>query len=116
MLRGAPPYPCLRYTAGRFRRRKKPGRVGRAYRRVLVWSQRNLPPGLGLVVGLVLIIGGLFGILPVLGFWMIPLGIAVAADVAVVWRWLRKWWKSCMFYRLWPGKDEYFCHKKNREK
>ncbi|WP_340689126.1 hypothetical protein [Salipiger bermudensis] len=37
-----------------------------------------MPPGLRLVLGLLLIIGGILGFLPILGFWMIPLGFAVA--------------------------------------
>ena len=53
------------------------------------WVKAHVPPGLRLVLGLVLIVGGIFGFLPVLGFWMIPLGIAVAAlDVVPVWHWL----------------------------
>ena len=30
------------------------------------------------MLGLLLIIGGILGFLPILGFWMIPLGVAVA--------------------------------------
>ena len=37
-----------------------------------------MPRGLRLVLGLLLIGGGVLGFLPILGFWMIPLGIAVA--------------------------------------
>ncbi|MEL7256844.1 MAG: GNAT family N-acetyltransferase [Pseudomonadota bacterium] len=49
-----------------------------------------MPPGLRLVFGLLLIIGGIFGFLPILGFWMIPLGIGVAAlDVMPLYRRLR---------------------------
>ncbi len=51
------------------------GRLARA----LVAIRRRVPPGLRLVLGLFLIAGGILGFLPVLGFWMIPLGIAVAA-------------------------------------
>ncbi len=43
--------------------------------------ERHLPnnkPG-RIIVGVVLIILGFFGFLPILGFWMIPLGIAVLA-------------------------------------
>ncbi|PPB82143.1 hypothetical protein LV82_00065 [Albidovulum inexpectatum] len=47
-------------------------------RRWLVRINRSVPPGLRVVVGLLLIVGGIFGFLPVLGFWMIPLGIGVA--------------------------------------
>ncbi|SEL22542.1 hypothetical protein SAMN05443999_104129 [Roseovarius azorensis] len=65
-------------------------KLRRMRRRVQLWSGRRLPPGLRLVVGILLIGGGVLGFLPVLGFWMIPLGIAVAAlDVVPVLRWLR---------------------------
>ena len=56
------------------------------FKRALVWIRASVPPGLRLVLGLLLIIGGIFGFLPVLGFWMIPLGIAVAAlDIKLIW-------------------------------
>ncbi len=49
-----------------------------------------------LVVGLLLIVGGLFGFLPVLGFWMIPLGLLIlSVDLAIVRRYRRRfevWW------------------------
>ncbi|MEO1139218.1 MAG: GNAT family N-acetyltransferase [Pseudomonadota bacterium] len=46
-----------------------------------------MPPGLRLILGIVLIIGGVFGFLPILGFWMIPLGVAVAAlDIRPLYR------------------------------
>ena len=47
--------------------------------RMLVRVRRTLPPGTRLPAGIVLIIGGTLGFLPVLGFWMIPLGVGVAA-------------------------------------
>ena len=59
-------------------------------RQALDWIGGNVPPGVRLVLGLLLIGGGLLGFLPVLGFWMIPLGIAVAAiDVRSFLRLLR---------------------------
>lgn len=62
----------------------------RMIRRVQIWTRRHIPPGLRLVAGLVLIGGGVLGFLPILGIWMVPLGVAVAAlDVVPVWRWLR---------------------------
>ncbi len=65
-------------------------RVRRARRRAQVWSKRNLPPGLRLVLGLLLMLGGVFGFLPVIGFWMFPLGVAVAAlDIVPIVRWIR---------------------------
>lgn len=53
--------------------------------------------GAGLVVG-----GGVFGFLPILGYWMVPVGLVVlAADNAVIRRFNRKtgvaiagWWKG----------------------
>ncbi|WP_319826305.1 hypothetical protein [Thalassovita sp.] len=58
------------------------------------WFRRRLPPGLRLVAGLLLMVGGVFGFLPVVGFWMLPLGVAVAAlDVLPVWRALRRRFK-----------------------
>lgn len=61
--------------------------------RLRLWRRcirRRLPPGTRLPLGLLLIAGGVLGFLPVLGFWMIPLGVAVAAmDLAPLWRRLR---------------------------
>ena len=49
-----------------------------------------------ILIGLALILGGVFGFLPVLGFWMIPLGLAVifidAPAVRRIWSRLRNWW------------------------
>lgn len=48
-------------------------------------------------LGLLLIAGGVLGFLPVLGFWMIPLGLLViffdAPWVRERWRRARAWWK-----------------------
>ena len=50
-------------------------------------GKRRIPPGLRLFVGLLLVLGGLVGFLPILGFWMIPLGIAVASlDIPPLYR------------------------------
>ncbi|WP_232618325.1 hypothetical protein [Pseudooceanicola marinus] len=48
-------------------------------RRALVRIRRTLPPGTRLPVGLLLMVGGILGFLPIVGFWMLPLGVAVAA-------------------------------------
>jgi hypothetical protein len=57
------------------------------YERSRAWVRDHVPPGLRLVLGLVLIAGGVLGFLPVLGFWMVPLGLAIAAlDVRPLWR------------------------------
>jgi len=60
------------------------------FKRALARVRRTVPPGLRLVLGLLLIVGGVFGFLPILGFWMIPLGVAVAAlDISPLWRRIR---------------------------
>jgi len=55
---------------------------------------KSKPLRIGL--GIVLIGCGLLGFLPVLGFWMIPLGLLVlSVDLPVVRRWRRQltvWW------------------------
>ncbi|MFG6564799.1 hypothetical protein ACGYLI_11310 [Sulfitobacter sp. 1A13421] len=53
-----------------------------------VWIQRRVPPGFRFALGLLLICGGILGFLPILGFWMLPLGLMVAAmDVRLFRRW-----------------------------
>lgn len=60
-------------------------------RRMLVRIRRRVPPGARTLLGLCLVAGGTLGFLPVLGFWMIPLGILVIGlDVRPVLRWLRE--------------------------
>lgn len=54
------------------------------------------PPLLRIVVGIAMIIGGMLGFLPVLGFWMLPLGVLVlSVDLHPVRRMRRRievWW------------------------
>lgn len=65
-------------------------RTLRIVARVRHWTRGHVPFGLRLPLGLVIIALGFLGFLPVLGFWMIPVGVAVAAlDVAPMWRWAR---------------------------
>ena len=50
--------------------------------RTLLWGNNHVPPGLRTIVGFLFMVGGVFGFLPVLGFWMIPLGVAfVSLDI-----------------------------------
>lgn len=66
-------------------------RLRRLRRRLQVWTKRHVPPGLRLMLGLILMGLGVLGFLPVLGFWMLPLGVAIAAlDVVPILRWLRQ--------------------------
>lgn len=50
-----------------------------------------------IALGIALIVGGVLGFLPVLGFWMIPLGLLVLSyEFARVRRWRRRsivWWE-----------------------
>ncbi len=50
-----------------------------------------------LAIGIGLIVLGIFGFLPILGFWMIPLGLLVLShEIAAVRRWRRRlvvWWE-----------------------
>jgi len=57
---------------------------------------------LRLAIGGLLVVGGLFGFLPVLGFWMLPLGFLVlATDIPAVRRINRR--VSVAVKRWWTG-------------
>jgi hypothetical protein len=47
-------------------------------------------------IGVILVLGGFLGFLPVLGFWMVPLGLMVLSiDLPIARRWRRRievWW------------------------
>lgn len=65
----------------------------RQFKVALVKIRQTVPPGLRLLLGILLMIGGLFAFLPVLGLWMIPFGFAVAAlDIVPIWRWIKSRW------------------------
>jgi purine-cytosine permease-like protein len=67
-----------------------------------LFSRENLPKSKAarIAIGVLLVIFGLVGFLPILGFWMVPAGLAVLAiDIPVVRRFTRKasatirrWW------------------------
>ncbi|MEE9587382.1 MAG: hypothetical protein V3V97_05100 [Hyphomicrobiaceae bacterium] len=64
---------------------------------------------LRIAVGVVLILGGILGFLPILGFWMIPLGLLIlSVDIPLVRRWRRqgevrlmRWWRTSGVRRAW---------------
>lgn len=59
-------------------------KLARARMRVMRWTARR-PAGVRSLIGVGLMLGGVLGFLPVLGFWMVPLGVAVIAlDVALI--------------------------------
>ena len=65
--------------------KKKPDfrqRIAGTTYRILRWGRDHVPPGVRSLVGILFMIGGVFGFLPILGFWMLPLGMAfVAMDI-----------------------------------
>jgi hypothetical protein len=66
-----------------------PGRAGSA----MAWLISPAASLLRLPLAVLFIIGGIFSFLPVLGVWMLPLGILlIAVDVALVRRWVVKTW------------------------
>ena len=56
---------------------------------------RSLPLYWRLSIGVVFVLGGFMWFLPVLGIWMLPLGLVVLAfDIPFMRRWMRAWAKS----------------------
>lgn len=60
--------------------------------RTAVWSDRHLPPGVRAGLGVLAMAGGVVGFLPVLGFWMFPLGVVlIALDIPPFRRRVLRW-------------------------
>lgn len=63
-----------------------------------MFSYKKLPQNrvIRITLGVLFVIGGVFGFLPILGFWMIPVGLLfLSIDFAIARRWRRKievWW------------------------
>jgi hypothetical protein len=72
-------------------------------RSALAWVLRPEAKWLRIPLGLVLILAGFLGFLPILGFWMIPLGaLLLAEDFPLVRKpttrvldAIESWWKRC---------------------
>jgi hypothetical protein len=57
---------------------------------------------LRITIGVSLVLGGLVGFLPILGFWMVPLGLLVlSVDIPRVRRWRRRF--AVWFARRYPN-------------
>jgi hypothetical protein len=70
-------------------RSRLPGRLGR----FVEWLTGPHGRPLRIPLGVLFLAGGLLGFLPVLGFWMMPLGILlIAIDVPFVRRWVIRVW------------------------
>ncbi|MCH8348307.1 MAG: hypothetical protein IH901_07450 [Proteobacteria bacterium] len=63
-----------------------------------IFSYKNLPKNrvIRITLGILFIIGGILGALPILGFWMFPIGLLfLSVDFAIARRWRRRievWW------------------------
>ena len=75
--------------------------TGERLRRIRILGREFIMPRsrlLRIVIGFLLVLGGMLGFLPVLGFWMIPLGLVVLSyEFAMVRRWRRRsevWWAN----------------------
>jgi hypothetical protein len=55
------------------------GRVPRTVACLLRWLRQPFSRLVRIPIGIVLVLCGLLGFLPILGFWMVPLGLAVIA-------------------------------------
>jgi hypothetical protein len=88
----------------------------RRLRRAFAWGRLKLPFGLRTLFGLLLVVGGILGFLPILGFWMIPLGVAlIALDVPPLRRRLQSWLHRVVPpRRRWRGRRE-IGHRKDEE-
>lgn len=60
--------------------------------RIALWSDRHLPPGVRAGLGLLAMVCGVVGFLPVVGFWMLPLGVVlIALDIPPLRRRVLRW-------------------------
>ena len=67
------------------------GHLPERARRTVEWLREPSRLWLRLLVGVLLILGGVFSILPILGLWMLPLGLAlIAEDVPGLKPWLER--------------------------
>ena len=67
-----------------------------------------------IIVGILLIIGGILGFLPVLGFWMIPLGLVVlSVDFPFIRRRRRR--AEVKLGRWWHARQEKRRNKRNTQ-
>lgn len=64
------------------------GRLPDRLRRATIWLLRPHARWIRIPAGILLVLGGIFSILPLLGIWMLPLGlILLAEDVPLLRRW-----------------------------
>jgi hypothetical protein len=82
MPRAMGPSWCESVPRKALKREELKRRLAATIYRLLYWGRNHVRPGVRSLIGVCLMIGGVFGFLPVLGFWMFPVGVAfVALDV-----------------------------------
>ena len=60
--------------------------------RCAIWSDRHLPTGVRAALGVLAMAAGVVGFLPILGFWMFPLGVVlISLDIPPFRRRVLKW-------------------------
>ena len=81
------------------------GRLPRHASHAVKWL-RSASAWFRIPIALLLIAGGVFGFLPILGFWMLPLGVIVLArEIPAVTRlveWVKQRWRSWRLDRRQP--------------
>lgn len=74
--------------------------------RGLVWGDRRVPPGIRSLLGVLFLCGGVLWFLPILGIWMLPLGVAfIALDIPWSKRRVKKWMRAHARRRRGRGAD-----------
>lgn len=88
----------------------------RRVRRAFAWGRFEIGFGLRTAIGIIFVIGGVLGFLPVLGFWMIPVGLVlIALDVPPLRRRLRSWLHNGIRpRRRWSGRTQIGLREKNK--
>jgi hypothetical protein len=63
-----------------------------ALRRANVVAIRKMPPLVRSIAGIIFMAGGVLGFLPILGFWMFPVGLLlIATDIPPLRRPMQRW-------------------------
>lgn len=83
-------------------------RLLKVVHRALLWCDRRMPRGTRGAAGLVLVGLAPLGFLPVLGFWMLPVGLGMIALEVPPWRRKLLHWLACQQPAVTPadGKPE----------
>jgi hypothetical protein len=73
--------------------------------RLLRWAHDHLKPGVRTLVGILFMMGGVLWFLPVLGMWMLPLGVAIVSLDIPPFRPRIHRWMVRLHATAYPGSD-----------